>query len=316
MNAATVWIERVEAYLAYRRRHGFALTIVQTQLRSFARFADGAGPAEHLTEALACNWARTTRQANRFTWGRRLDVLRGFARYCLRTDPATEPIPTGLFGATHRRRVPHIFTEAELVALIDAAGRLPPVGSLRPATCQCIFGLLAAAGLRISEALHLTRADVDLDAGVLHIRDAKFHQERLVPLHPEVTAHLQAYAKRRDARLPRVTCPRFFLRDRGDAVRQAGILYALQILCKQLAWQPRGDYPHHRLHDLRHTFIVRALLRFYQQDRDVDRSILALSTYVGHAKVTATYWYLTGIPELMAIAAGRFERYARGEAQP
>lgn len=316
MSAATPWAARVEAYLAYRRRHGFALTIVQTQLRSFAHFADHAGPAEHLTVVLACTWARTTRQANRFTWGRRLDVLRGLARYCLRTDPATELIPYRLFGSTHRRRVPHIFTKAELATLIDATGRLPPAGSLRPATCQCIFGLLAATGLRISEALHLTQADVDLEAGVLHIREAKFHQERLVPLHPEVTAHLHAYAKLRDACLPHATCPRFFLRDRGDAARQSGIRYALQTMCNQLGWQPRGDYPHHRLHDLRHTFIVRALLHSYQQDLDVDRSILALSTYVGHAKVTDTYWYLTGIPELMAIAAGRFERYAHGEVQP
>lgn len=316
MNSLSPWAVRVEAYLAYRRRHGFALTIAQTQLRSFARFADHAGPAEHLTVALACAWARTTRQTNRFTWGRRLDVLRGFAHYCLRTDPATERVPRGLFGSTHRRRVPHIFTEAELTALIDAAGHLPPAGKLRPATCQCVLGLLAASGLRISEALHLTRAEVDLEAGVLHIREAKFHQERLVPLHPSVTAQLRAYAKLRDALLPHVTCPQFFLRDRGDAARQAGILYALQTACKQLGWQPRGDYPHHRLHDLRHTFIVRALLRFYQQDLDVDRGILALSTYVGHAKVTDTYWYLTGIPELMAIAAARFERYARGEVQP
>ena len=84
---------------------------------------------------------------------------------------------------------------------------------------------------------------------------------------------------------------------------------------RQLGWQPRGDYPHHRLHDLRHTFVVRATLRFYQQGIDVDRAVLALSTYIGHAKVSDTYWYFTGIPELMAIAAERFERYAEGAPQ-
>ncbi|TAL86512.1 MAG: integrase [Rhodanobacter sp.] len=316
MNAVTPWTAQVAAYLVYRRRHGFALTIAQTQLRSFACFADHAGPAQHLTVSLACAWARTARQANPFTWGRRLDVLRGFARYCLRTDPATELLPRGLFGSTHRRRVPHIFTEAELAALIRAAGRLSPANGLRPATCQCVLGLLAATGLRISEALGLTRADVDLQEGVLHIREAKFHQERLVPLHPQVTAHLKTYADLRDAHLPHTTNTRFFLRDDGCAANQPGMLYALQTVCRQLGWQPRGDYPYHRLHDLRHTFIVRALLRFYQQGADVDCKILALSTYVGHAKVSDTYWYLTGIPELMAIAAARFERYAQGEVQP
>lgn len=316
MNTTTPWALRVEAYLAYRRHHGFALRIVQTQLHSFARFADHAGPAEHLTVSLACDWARTARQANRFTWGRRIDVLRPFARYCLRTDPATELLPRGLFGSTHRRRVPHIFTDAELAALILAAGNLPPGHGMRPATCQCVFGLLAATGLRISEALRLTRADIDLQQGVLHIRDAKFHQERLVPLHPSVTDRLKGYADLRDVRLPGTTCTGFFLRDDGSAANQAGMLYALQTVCRQLGWQPRGDYPSHRLHDLRHTFIVHALLHFYQQGVDGDHAVLALSTYVGHAKVTDTYWYVTGIPELMAIAAGRFERYAGGEVQP
>lgn len=115
--------------------------------------------------------------------------------------------------------------------------------------------------------------------------------------------------------LPRPSCDRFFVRDDGHASNQAGMLHALQRLCRQLGWQPRGDYPHHRLHDLRHTFIVRSTLRFYQQGIDVDRAVLALSTYVGHAKVSSTYWYFTGIPELMAIAAGRFEQYAQGAPQ-
>lgn len=316
MNAATPWASRVEAYLAYRRHHGFALTIAQGQLRSFARFADHAGPAEHLSVALACDWARSARQANRLTWGRRIDVLRPFARYCLRADPATELLLATLFGSTHRRRVPHIFTDTELAALIQAAGNLPPDRGLRPATCQCVFALLAAAGLRISEALRLDRTDVDLQQGVLHIRDAKFHQERLVPLHPSVTNRLQVYADLRDARWPGSPSLRFFLRDDGKAANPAGMLYALQMLCRQLGWQPRGDYAAHRLHDLRHTFVVHALLHFYQDGVDVDRSALALSTYVGHAKVADTYWYVTGIPELMAIAAGRFEHYAQSEAQP
>ena len=103
-----------------------------------------------------------------------------------------------------------------------------------------------------------------------------------------------------------------FLRDDGHPANQSGIRYALQTLCQQLGWQPRGDYPHHRLHDLRHTYIVRATLRFYEQGIDVDRAVLALSTYVGHTKVSDTYWYFTGIPELMAIAAERFHSYTQG----
>ncbi len=314
MSARVFWMPRVEAYLAYRRHHGFELTIDATQLRSFARFADELVTEDHLTVALAVAWAQVSQRATPLTWARRIDILRGFARFCLREDPATEIPPRGLFGPDHRRLVPHIYTEAELCELLEVTHGLVPKEGLRPATCRCVFGLLATTGLRISEALNLTTADVDLRSGVLLIREAKFHQQRLVPLHPSVTDSLHAYARRRDWFVPRPRCDRFFLRDNGSGANQSGILYALQTLCQQLRWQPRGDYPRHRLHDLRHTFIVRSILRFYEQGVDIDRAILALSTYVGHAKVSDTYWYVTGIPELMAIAAERFHLYIQGEA--
>lgn len=312
MNTPDSWMNRVEAYLAYRRSHGFNLSIDATQLRSFAHFANEVGTASHLTVALAIAWARSSRRPTPLTWARRIEVLRGFARFCLREDPATEIPPRNLFGSAHRRLVPHIYTDTELSALLAAANGLAPERGLRPATCRCVFGLLATSGLRISEAMVLTRDDVDLKAGVLCIREAKFHQQRLVPLHPTVTASLSAYARCRDQLVPRPACDRFFLRDDGRPSNQSGMLYALQTLCQQLGWQPRGDYPRHRLHDMRHTFIVRSILRFYEQGIDVDRAVLTLSTYVGHAKVSDTYWYFTGIPELMAIAAERFRSYTQG----
>lgn len=315
MNAPISWMAQVETYLAYRRSHGFQLSIDATQLRSFAHFADEMGTEDHLTVALAVAWAQAARRPSPLTWGRRLEVLRGFARYCLRVDPTTEIPPPDIFGRAHRRLVPHIYTEAELVALLDAASTLKPQQGLRPVTCRCVFGLLAASGLRISEALSLTRADVDLADGVLCIRDAKFHQQRLVPLHSSVTVCLSTYAQRRDQLVPRPVCDRFFLRDDGQPANQSGMLYALQTLCQQLGWQPRGDYMHHRLHDFRHTFIVRSTLRFYEQGIDVNRAVLALSTYVGHVKVSDTYWYFTGIPELMAIAADRFHHFTEGASQ-
>ena len=312
MSDLNSWMSRVETYLTYRRCLGFKLTADESQLRSFARFADEIGTARHLTVALAVAWARSSQHPNPLTWARRIAVLQGFARFCLRDDPVTEILPRDLFGPAHRRLVPHIYTEAELGTLLEAAKSLAPTDGLRPATCQCVFGLLASTGLRISEALSLTRTDVDLNAGVLLIREAKFHQQRLVPMHPSVTESLRAYVRRRDQLVPESTCDRFFLRDSGSGANQSGMLYALQTLCQQLGWQPRGDYLHHRLHDLRHTFIVRSTLRMYEQGVDVDRAILALSTYVGHAKVSDTYWYFTGIPELMSIAAERFEHYAQG----
>lgn len=314
MSARLFWMAQVEAYLAYRRRLGFELTIDATQLRSFARFADEIATEGHLTVPLAVAWAQASQRKAPFTWARRIEILRGFARFCQREDPATEVPPRSLFGSAHRRLVPHIYTKAELCTLLDATHGLAPTEGLRPATCHCVFGLLAATGLRIAEAVTQNVTDVDLDSGVLHIREAKFHQQRLVPLHPSVTDSLGAYARQRDRLVPRPCCDRFFLRDDGSGANQPGMLYALQTLCQQLDWQPRGDYRRHRLHDIRHTFIVRSMLRFYEQGVDIDRAILALSTYVGHAKVSDTYWYVTGIPELMAIAGDRFHLFTQGEA--
>jgi integrase/recombinase XerD len=307
------WTRRVEAYVAYRRDLGFALKIDEKILLQFARFAEKMGHKDRLNVALATQWARISKSQAPITWGRRLDVLRGFAKYCQRFEADTEVPPQNLFGPTHRRLVPHIYTDAEILALLAAADNLLPINGLRPATCRTIFGLLASSGLRISEAVGLTRADVDLSAGVLTIREAKFHKSRLVPLHTTVTAALRSYAQLRDRIVSKPNSEHFFLLDNGKPANQRTILYALHQLCKKLGWQPRGDYSHHRLHDLRHTFIVRSTLGFYQQGIDIDRAVLALSTYVGHAKVADTYWYFTGIPELMDIAAERFHQYSQQE---
>lgn len=124
MSALNSWMSRVETYLTYRRCHGFKLTADETQLRSFARFADEIGTDGRLTMAFAVAWARSSRHQNQLTWARRITVLQGFARFCLRNDPATEILPQDLFGPTHRRRIPHIYTEAELATLLQAAKNL------------------------------------------------------------------------------------------------------------------------------------------------------------------------------------------------
>lgn len=312
MSAPVCWRSRVEDYLVYRNRLGFALTNDAGRLRHFADFAQQLG-ADHLTTMLAIQWARTSKKQTPITWARRLEVLRGFARHCITLDAATEIPPGGLFGKAHRRLVPHIFTEEEITALLDAAEMLSPRGGLRPATCRCVFGLMASTGLRISEATGLIRSDVDFGAGMLTIREAKFHKSRLVPLHSSVTAELRLYADQRDRILNRPASDRFFLLDNGEPANGNCVLYALHTLCESLGWRPRGDHRRHRLHDLRHTFIVHSTLRTYRDGGEPDRAIHALSTYVGHVRVTDTYWYLTGIPELMVIAGERFHDFAGGE---
>lgn len=192
------WLARVEAYLSYRRSLGFALTTEATTLRQFARYAEKIALEDPLTTVVAIQWARSSEHQGLYTWKRRTGTLRGFAKFCKRFDASTEIPPVDVFGTTYRRPRPHIFTEEEIATLLSATDHLFPRQVLRRATCRIVFGLLASTGLRISEALNLTKGDVDLTAGVLTIREAKCHTQRLVPIHSTVTAELESYAQLRD----------------------------------------------------------------------------------------------------------------------
>jgi len=242
-------------------------------------------------------------------WARRLGFVRGFAQYRSLFDPATEIPPAQLLGSARSRCTPHIYSEAEIVALLSAAAALGPKGGLRPHTYVALLGLLASSGLRISEALHLTNADVDLDAGILTIIQTKFRKSRLVPLHLTAALALRRYVERRDRYCPRLPAKTFFLHENGAPVGYGAVKKAFDILRRQLGWTkgPNGRRP--RIHDLRHAMAVRRLLRWYQEGADVGCKIAALATYLGHVEVTDTYWYLTAVPELMALGSTRFESY-------
>lgn len=310
MNSHDTMLSKVKAYLADRRRAGFALSIAGQQLLSFARFADGSGYRGPLTVDLASRWALANRRGLAITAARRIEVLRNFARHCQTSDPKTEIPPLRLFGPGHRRLTPHIYTQQEIGALVAASARLYPTNGLRPVTCATMFGLLSATGLRISEATALRRQDVDLKRGILHIRQTKFGKSRLVPLHPSTTRVLQRYARRRDRDSSSAATDAFFVFDHGQPVRTRKLRYAFRRVCRQLRWRARGGHRTPRIHDMRHSFVCRRLQRWYKEGVDIDRNVLALSTYLGHTKVTDTYWYITATPELMAIAARRLEPLA------
>lgn len=309
MNVTVSWGDRVAAYLLYRRSLGFSPMPESLYLPQFARFAEHKH-APRLTVQLAIDWACTSKRQTAITRAHRIIRLRGFAKYCQRFDPDGEIPPMGLFGRTRRRLVPHIFTEQELTELLDATSKLRPTDGLRPLTYRTIYGLLASCGLRIGEAIRLTRTDVDLDCGVLAISDTKRHQSRFVPLHSSAVHALETYAHQRDLRVLSPQSSRFFLLDNGKPPTRPRICCALHRLADELGWKPRGDYPRHRVQDFRHTFVVRNILRAIEVGLDADRVVLALSTYVGHSHVADTYWYVTGIPELMAIAGERFQSYS------
>lgn len=304
--SSTPMLDAVEKYLTERRSLGFALRIEGGQLRSFARFADGIGHRGPLTIDLAVRWATAPAPRGRRFPGRRLEVVRPFARYCASIDAVSEVPSRFLLGAPRVRPLHHIYADDQVVALLAEAGRLGPAGALRPKTYATLFGLLAATGLRVSEALRLAGTDVDLQSNLLVVRSTKFRKSRLVPLHATAAHALRGYVAERDGLLPRLAASTFFVGDRGRPLRYPTVRLVFQRLRRVLGWDSLVPRP--RIHDLRHAFACRRLRDWYAQGLDPTAKVASLATYLGHAHVSDTYWYLTGSPELLALAAGRFEQ--------
>ena len=271
MNRCSNMQERVDAYLTTRRRLGYALHIEGQQLRRFAQFADARGHAGAITTDLALEWACASARSGPIGHARRLDVVRPFAKFCASFEAETQNPPVGALGPAHRRLTPHIYTDAEIGQLLAAAGELIPTRGLRPASMRCLLGLLAATGLRVSEALHLQRDDVDLARGMLCVRQTKFRKSRYVALHPSASTALSEYAAVRNRYLPLPREEVFFLLDHGGPLRYGHALYAFHRIRRQLGWdRPPGRRPRPRLYDLRHTFACRRLLQWYREGRRFD----------------------------------------------
>ncbi len=307
---------RIDDYLAERRRLGFELHSRDTLLASFASYVASRHHRGPLTVELMADWARCDKgnRGTPGTWARRLALLRHFARYLKQFEPDTEVPDELIFGPEPGRVAPHIYREDEIVELLAAARKLGPCGSLRPMTFETLFGLMASTGLRVSEAIHLRDADVDLKRGMLTIRQTKFAKSRQLPLHPSTVEALARYRRQRTRHVPSTADTPFLISSRGRRLgqplgdRQAHRVF--NALRDSLGWVNRGAHEAPRLHDLRHTFAVRRVMRWHAEGTDVDQMMLALSTYMGHAEIFYTYWYLTAVPELMALAAGKFEHFA------
>jgi integrase len=315
MSARVSLRERVDTYLAERRRMGFELATMGLALASFTRYADSVRHRGPLTVDLMAEWARhdSRNRATPDTWARRLKLLRPFARYLRQFDPRTEVPDESVFGPVPGRVAPHIYREEEIVELLAAARELRPHGGLRAATFETLFGLIASTGLRISEALDLLDADVDLKFAMLTVRQTKFAKSRQLPLHLSTVDALERYRRIRNRHVRMTAETPFFVSTRGQRLGQPlgdrQVHRVFNELRDRLGWVNRGAHEEPRIHDLRHSFAVRRVMLWYAQGIDIDQAMLALSTYLGHAKISNTYWYLTGVPELMALAGGKFERF-------
>lgn len=319
MKTPTTMQTRVNNYLDERRRLGFALSKAGRTLASFAKYVDRLGHQSALTMELMAGWAKQDKWQTEdpATWARRLQVIRPFIRYLQQFEPLTEMPDEPIFGAVPGRVTPHIYREQEIVDLLAAARNIGPHHDLRAETYATMFGLIASAGLRVSEAVHLLDSDVDLKFGMVAIRQTKFAKSRQLPLHPSTVEALLCYRRLRNRYVVVTPETTFFVATRGKLLGHGlglrNVNHVFSSLRDQLGWRNRGAHDEPRIHDLRHTFAVRRVMLWHEHGTDIDQAMLALSTYMGHAKISYTYWYLTAVPELMGVAAGKFELFVQAQ---
>ena len=299
--------QAVGDYLSLRRSLGFKLKDHERVLREFVTFLRKK-KTPRISTQLALQFATQPRHVHPAQWAARLCVVRGFARYRSGEDLATEIPPLGLLPYRAMRARPYLYSEEEIRQLLKAAQNLPSTSSLKPWTYYCLFGLLAVTGMRISEALNLQTKDVDWFEGVLTIHGTKFGKSRLVPLHASTGKVLSAYAKRRNRFFAGEPLAHFFVSSRGKRLDGGDVRRTFYILSRQIGLREASASRGPRLHDFRHRFAMETLVRWYRKGEEVERRLPVLSTYLGHAHVTDTYWYLTTTPELLGAAGKRMEK--------
>jgi integrase len=302
--------ESFKKYVALRRALGTQLLEPAAALSHFIDFVENSG-SEFITIELSMEWATKPQDAQRATWSRRLSQVRGFATWLKAVDPRTEVPPQRLLNVGHRRNKPYIYTDEEVGKLMERAATLASASGLRAHTYVTLIGLLASTGLRPGEAIALDRLDVELQTGVLSVRNSKHGRSRFVPVEDSVQEALRDYARVRDQLNPTHQDKAFLVSERGGRLNGSSARRTFaKISCsvgirESLPGRGVGRGP--RLQDFRHTFATKRITDWYRAGLDVNRELPKLSTYLGHRRTTDTYWYIQAVPELLQLATERLE---------
>lgn len=299
----------IDRYVALRQALGYRLRKTAQHLHAFARFADVKGDT-HIRTSTAIAWA-TDAPSPSARHIRLRDVVH-LARFLHAEDAAHEVPPATLFPAPKMRPLPYIYPPGEVAQIVAAAGRLRRTYPLRREVYTTLFGLIAATGLRVSEALDLRFDDLQPN-GMLLIRRTKFGKSRLVPLHSTVADALDRYLDQR--RKLAVTDDHVFLSASDRRIGASMVNYTFRRVVRLAGVVAERTRPC-RIHDLRHTFATRSLQQCSTRRESVSRHCVSLATYLGHADIVHTYWYLEATPELMTDIATASEALMAGGNNP
>lgn len=305
-------LKAVKKYLSLRHQLGFKLKNTNGVLINFCTFLK-AKKTSYITADLALDFAMQNPNASSTQWAARLGIIRRFALYLSVTDPRTEIPPLDALPHSYQRRKPYIYSEEEIVRLLQFSMLIPYKHKLKPHTYFTLLGLLAVTGMRVAEATGLSNACVDLNKGTVEIRESKYRKSRYLQLHPSTVGILRDYARHRDRCFPPLKSSFFFLNDQGSKLCDDTVRNNFIRISKQTGLRKREDTDGPRLIDFRHSFAITTLTRWYHKGLNVDLHIPLLSTYLGHAQPSQTYWYLTPTQELLKSVALRLEKYKEGD---
>lgn len=301
--------QQIEGYIAFKRALGFDFTGEAQRLRSYLESTDGEGLSQDSALAWACGGAGHPRSYQI----QRYETVRRFSEFAHALDGGVPALQPGLLGKTGDRVVPFIYSKEDIAILMSSARSLKSPDGLRGEGLAFLIGVMSSCGLRVSEALGLKDSDLDEAEGSLTIRESKFGSSRAIALLPDVVDGIRRYQALRDgiARKPKTS--QMIVTTGGRPLSQD----SAEGMFSEIRWTllGRGEtfagrMP--RLHDARHSFAVATILRWHEEGEDVNALIPYLSAYLGHKKLSETYWYLTGVPELLAVAAEAFHRMGLG----
>ena len=302
----------IEEFIELRRSFGFKFERGGYVLREFAAFLKKI-KKKTITTAMVLEWLESHYGSSPESLSVRFQIVRAFAAHWKAYDRRTEVPGRNISYHPPKRARPHIYTPVESRKILLACGTLSRrAGSrtkLHSPAFFTLLGLMMATGLRRRETVNLRRHHIDLEKGTLLVELTKFRKSRLIPLHSSTVTKLAEYAAIRDRIVKKPTTDHFFLGDQGRAVSNDMIYYRFVRICRAAGLREhvvgRGGP---RLHDLRHTFAVRVILRWLRQGKNIHEMMPILSTYLGHDHPSDTYWYLTGVPELLKFGLHKDQR--------
>jgi integrase len=303
----SAYAKRLADYIQLRRRLGYKMEKQTGVLRMFDTYIHARRHRGPLIQVLAISFATANPRVTRLECWRRYQFVRHFAEYMTVFDPHAPALDPKALPMGSERSPVRTVSERDLVRLLKAARGISSRHPILGITLHTMIGLAASTGLRIGEIVRLDRSDVDLQGGVLTIRQTKFKKDRLVPIYASTVAALRRYVVAREASILIRDPVAFFLSLRGRRYTCHTLEGALCTLGRKVGIRgATGKGPN--FHSLRHRFAVQRLVAWYREGADVQAMLPVLATYMGHSNYTGTAYYLTATPELMGLAAARYHR--------